>query len=72
MIYTFLSSVFITLFLTVGAIALNAFIQMWLIKNYPLKWACYQHVIVLAIIAAVCFILACCFGALIPDCYGAA
>ena len=69
MIYTFLTSVFITLFFLTGFFALYAFIELWL-KNYPIKWACYQHVIVMAILAALCFILACVFGYQIPNCYG--
>jgi len=68
MIYTFLSSVFIALFLVVGTLALMGFLEM-MRKNMPLNWLCYQHVIVLAIIAVLCFICACFFGAHIPDCY---
>ena len=68
MIYTFLSSVFITLFLVVGTLALIGFLEM-MRKNMPLNWLCYQHVIVLALIAALCFILAVIFGIQIPDCY---
>ena len=68
MIYTFLSSVFITLFLVVGTLALFGFLEM-MRKNMPLNWLCYQHVIVLALIAALCFILAVIFGIQIPDCY---
>ena len=68
MFYTFLSSVFITLFLVVGTLALIGFLEM-MRKNMPLNWLCYQHVIVLALIAALCFILAVIFGIQIPDCY---
>ena len=68
MIYTFLSSVFITLFLVVGTLALIGFLEM-MRKNMPLNWLCYQHVIVLALIAALCFILAVISGIQIPDCY---
>ena len=68
MIYTFLSSVFITLFLVVGTLALIGFLEM-MRKNMPLNWLCYQHVIVLALIAALCFILTVIFGIQIPDCY---
>ena len=68
MIYTFLSSVFITLFLLIGTITLVGFLEM-MRKNMPLNWLCYQHVIVLALIAALCFILAVIFGIQIPDCY---
>jgi len=69
MIYIFLSSVFITLFLLIGALALYGFIELWLMRNYPLSWPCFQHVYVLAIMAALCFICAVIFGALIPNCY---
>ena len=68
MIYTFLSSVFIALFLVVGTIALMGFLEM-MRKSFPLNWLCCQHVIVLAAIAAFCFILAVIFGIQIPDCY---
>ena len=68
MIYTFLSSVFITMFLVVGTLALIGFLET-MRKNMPLNWLCYQHVIVLALIAALCFILAVIFGIQSPDCY---
>jgi len=68
MIYTFLSSVFIALFLVVGTLAFWQFIDR-MVGNYPISWTAYQHVIVLAIIAALCFICACVFGAQIPYCY---
>lgn len=68
MIYTFLSSVFIALFLVVGTLALMGFLEL-MRKNMPLNWLCYQHVIVLAAIAVLCFILACITGAQIPECY---
>ncbi len=68
MIYTFLSSVFITLFLVLGALSLYGFLELMQAK-FPLGWTCYQHVIVLAIIAVLCFILACIAGAQIPQSY---
>lgn len=68
MIYTFLSSVFITLFLLIGTITLVGHLEL-MRKNMPLNWLCYQHVIVLAAIAVLCFILAVIFGIQIPDCY---
>ena len=68
MIYTFLSSVFITLFLVVGSLAFWRFSDR-MVRDLPFGWTCYQHVIVLAIIAAVCFIVACFFGSQIPACY---
>lgn len=71
MIYTFLSSVFIALFLVVGTLALMGFLEL-MRKNMPLNWLCCQYVIVLAIIAVLCFILACITGAQIPDCYATA
>ena len=68
MIYTFLSSVFITLFLLIGTITLMGHLEL-MRKNMPLNWTCYQHVYVLAILSFVCFILAVIFGIQIPDCY---
>ena len=68
MIYTFLSSVFIALFLVVGTLALMGFLDL-MRKNMPLNWLCCQHVIVLAAIAVLCFILACITGAQIPQSY---
>lgn len=68
MIYTFLSSVFITLFLVLGALSLYGFLELMQSK-FPLTWTCYQHVIVLAIVAVLCFIAACLFGTQIPNCY---
>jgi hypothetical protein len=68
MIYTFLSSVFIALFLVVGTLAIMGFLEL-MRKSIPLNWLCYQHVIVLALIAVLCFILAVIFGTQIPDCY---
>ena len=68
MVYTFLSSVFITLFLVLGALSLYGFLELMQSK-FPLTWTCFQHVIVLAVIAALCFIAACLFGTQIPDCY---
>ena len=68
MVYTFLSSVFITLFLVLGALSLYGFLELMQSK-FPLGWTCYQHVIVLAIVAVLCFIAACLFGTQIPNCY---
>ena len=68
MAYTFLSSVFITLFLVLGAVSLYVFLDLAR-ERYPFTWTCYQHVIVLAVIAALCFIAAVLFGTQIPDCY---
>ena len=68
MIYTFLSSVFITLFLIVGTIALTGFLEL-MRKSIPFNWLCANHVIILAVLAVLCFILAVIFGAQIPDCY---
>ena len=68
MIYTFLSSVFIALFLVVGTLALMGYLDL-MRKNMPLNWCFYQHVIVFAIIAVLCFICACFFGVHIPNCY---
>ena len=68
MIYTFFSSVFIALFIVVGSIALYGYLDLSR-RNCPLGWTCYQHVIILAAIAALCFICACILGALIPECY---
>ena len=69
MFYTFLSAVFLTLFLMIGGLALYGFFELWFIKNFPLTWACYQHVIVLGLISMLCFIAACLFGTQIPACY---
>ena len=68
MIYTFLSSVFITLFLVLGALSLYGFLDLSRAR-YPFTWTCYQHVIVLAVISAVCFIFAVLFGTQIPSPY---
>lgn len=68
MIYTFFSSVSITLFMVVGALAFYNFLDLAR-ERYPFSWTCYQHVIVLAVIAALCFIAAVFFGSQIPDCY---
>ena len=59
---------FIALFLVIGTLAFQALLQQ-MFKAMPYSWVFYQHVIVLAIIAAVCFILACVFGSQIPACY---
>ena len=53
MIYIFLSSVFITLFLVLGALSLYGF----------------RDPLFLALIAFLCFIAAAIFGLQIPDCY---
>lgn len=68
MIYTFLSSVFLTFFFLLAAWSFFGFMELWR-KNFPLTWTCYQQVIVLTIVAVLCFILAVLFGILIPDCY---
>ena len=68
MIYTILSSVFLTLFLLIGACSFMGFLEL-MRSNFPIGWTCYQHVIVLAVIAAICLIAACVFGAQIPECY---
>ena len=53
MVYVFLSSVFITLFLVLGALSLYGF----------------RDPLFLALIAFLCFIAAALFGLQIPDCY---
>lgn len=68
MVYLFLSSVFITLFLTLGTFAFYGYL-LRMLRDLPLSWTCYQQVIVLAIVAVLCFIFACLFGTQIPDCY---
>ena len=68
MIYTFFTSVFLTFFFLVGALSFFGFTELWR-KNHPISWTCYQHVIILAVIAAICFIAAVLFGTQIPDCY---
>ena len=68
MLYTILSSVFLTLFLVLGAFAFYSYLLRTL-RDLPITWTCYQHVIVLALIAALCFIAACLFGTQIPACY---
>ena len=68
MIYTFLSSVFITLFFTLGTFAFYGYL-LRMLRDLPLSWTCYQQVIVLAIVAVLCFIFACLFGTQIPNCY---
>ena len=68
MIYIFLSSVFITLFLFIGAWSFFGFVEL-MKANFPINWTCYQHVFVLAIVAVLCFIFACLFGTQIPNCY---
>ena len=68
MIYIILSSVFITLFLVLGALSLYGFLEL-MQARFPLGWTCYQHVIVLAVIAALSLIVAVLFGTQIPDSY---
>ena len=68
MVYVFLSSVFITLFLVIGSFAFYGFL-LRMLRDYPLSWTCYQQVLVLAIVAVLCFIAACLFGTQIPNCY---
>ena len=68
MFYIFISSVFITLFLVLGALSLYGFLELAR-KNYPIKWDSYHPVIVLALIAFLCFIAAAIFGLQIPECY---
>ena len=68
MCYIFISSVFITLFLIIGMLALMGLLEM-MRKSIPLNWVCAQHVIILAVLAVLCFIAAVIFGTQIPDCY---
>ena len=68
MLYCILSGVFLTLFLVIGSFAFYGFL-LRMLRDLPLSWICYQQVIVLAIIAVLCFIAACLFGTQIPDCY---
>lgn len=68
MIYTFFSSVFITLFLVLGTIAMYGFLDLAR-KYYDLTWKNYQVVCILAALSFICFILAVVFGFQIPDCY---
>ena len=68
MIYTFFSSVFITLTLVLGALSLYGFLDLSR-ANYLYTWRNYRNVIVLALIATLCLIAAVFFGLQIPDCY---
>ena len=68
MLYTLLSGVFLTLFLVIGSFAFYGYL-LRMLRDLPLSWTCYQQVIVLAIVAVLCFILACLFGTQIPNCY---
>ena len=68
MLYTLLSGVFLTLFLTLGTFAFYGYL-LRMLRDLPLSWTCYQQVIVLAIVAVLCFIFACLFGTQIPNCY---
>ena len=71
MTYIFFSSVFITLFLVLGSLSLYGFLEL-MQSRFPLSWTCYQHVIVLAILAVICLIAACLVGTQIPECYAPA
>ena len=68
MLYCILSGVFLTLFLVIGSFAFYGFL-LRMLRDLPLSWTCYQQVIVLAIVAVLCFILACLFSTQIPNCY---
>lgn len=68
MLYCILSGVFLTLFLTLGTFAFYGYL-LRMLRDLPLSWTCYQQVIVLAIVAVLCFIAACLFGTQIPNCY---
>ena len=68
MIYTFFSSVFITLTLVLGALSLYGLLELSR-AHYQYTWRNYRNVIVLAIIATLCLIAAVLFGIQIPDCY---
>ena len=68
MLYCILSGVFIALFLTLGTFAFYGYL-LRMLRDLPLSWTCYQQVIVLAIVAVLCFIFACLFGTQIPNCY---
>ena len=81
MAYVFLSSVCITLFLVLGGCALyglqRASSKALLgggrfsrLSGERSGLYCYQHVIVLVLLAVLCFIAAVLFGTQIPDCYG--
>ncbi len=66
MAYTFLSSVFITLFLVVSVLAFYHYLQICLLE---FSWKGYRHTIVMAVLSIICLILAVLFGTQIPDCY---
>ena len=68
MIYTILSLVFITIAFLLGTWSFFGFLERWRLY-YSLTWKNYKTVIILASIAAFCFILAVIFGIQIPDCY---
>jgi hypothetical protein len=68
MVYTMLTGVFLTLFLVIGSFAFYGFL-LRMLRDLPLSWICYQQVIVLTIVAVLCFIAAGLFGIQIPDCY---
>lgn len=71
MLYCILSGVFLTLFFVIGSFAFYGFL-LRMLADKPLSWLLYQQVIVLALIAFLCFILAVLFGSQIPDCYATA
>lgn len=66
MVYTFLSSVFITLFMVLGSFAFYHYLKICLLD---FSWATYRHIIVMTVLALLCLIVACLFGTQIPDCY---
>jgi hypothetical protein len=66
MVYTFLSSVFITLFMVLGSFAFYHYLKICLLD---FSWATYRHIIVMTVLALLCLIFACLFGTQIPDCY---
>ena len=68
MVYTMLTGVFLTLFLVIGSFAFYGFL-LRMLRDFPLTWTCYQQVIVLTIVAVLCFILAVLFGFQIPAGY---
>lgn len=66
MVYTFLSSVFITLFMVLGSFAFYHYLKICLLD---FSWATYRHIIVMTVLALLCLIVACLFGTQIPNCY---
>ena len=69
MIYIFLSLVLITISFLLGTWSFFGFLELWRLY-YPLSWKTYKKVILLASVAAFCFILAVLFGIQIPENYG--